>query len=44
MSKITDKDALNFHSKVNLGNEINTKPLATQRDLSLHSPGVAHLV
>ncbi len=44
MSKITDKDALNFHSKGKPGKfEINpTKPLATQRDLSLaYSPGVA---
>jgi len=44
MSKITDLDALNFHSKGKPGKiEItSTKPLTTQRDLSLaYSPGVA---
>ena len=45
MSKITERDALNFHSKGKAGKfEIKaTKPLTTQRDLSLaYSPGVAH--
>ena len=42
--KITDEEALRFHSKGKPGKiEINaTKPMATQRDLSLaYSPGVA---
>ena len=45
MSKITEQDALNFHSEGKPGKfEIHpTKPLTTQRDLSLaYSPGVAH--
>ena len=45
MSEITKQDALNFHSEGKPGKfEIQpTKPLTTQRDLSLaYSPGVAH--
>ena len=45
MSKITERDALNFHSEGKPGKfEIQpTKPLTTQRDLSLaYSPGVAY--
>ena len=43
-TKFTDEEALLFHSKGKPGKlEINpTKPMATQRDLSLaYSPGVA---
>lgn len=43
-NKFSDQEALNFHSKGRPGKiEINaTKPMATQRDLSLaYSPGVA---
>ncbi len=43
-TKFTDEEALNFHSRGKPGKlEINpTKPMATQRDLSLaYSPGVA---
>ena len=39
---ITDQEALQFHSRGTLQLEIvPTKPMATQRDLSAYSPGVA---
>ena len=44
ISQVTDQEALDFHARGRPGKlEINpTKPMATQRDLSLaYSPGVA---